>query len=50
MSNTSQQIVNKAWSFARVRRDDRLSYMAYAEQMAAALAQFSAVAAELKRV
>ena len=50
MSHTSQQIVNKAWSFAHVLRDGGLSYMAYTEQMAAALAQFSAVAAELKRV
>ena len=33
MSNTSQQIVNKAWSFAHVLRDDGLSYMAYTEQI-----------------
>lgn len=29
MSNASQQIVNKAWNFAHVLRDDGLSYMAY---------------------
>ena len=29
MSNATQQIVNKAWSFARVLRDNGLSYMAY---------------------
>jgi len=28
----SQQIVNKAWNFALVLRDDGLSYMAYTEQ------------------
>lgn len=33
MSNTSQQIVNKAWNFAHVLRDDGLSYMAYTEQI-----------------
>ncbi len=33
MSNASQQIVNKAWSFAHVLRDDGLSYMAYTEQI-----------------
>jgi hypothetical protein len=27
MSNTTQQIVNKAWNFAHVLRDDGLSYM-----------------------
>lgn len=26
MSNASQQIVNKAWNFAHVLRDDGLSY------------------------
>ncbi len=31
--NASQQIVNKAWSFAHVLRDDGLSYMAYTEQI-----------------
>lgn len=33
MSNPSQQIVNKAWNFAHVLRDDGLSYMAYTEQI-----------------
>ena len=33
MSNDSQQIVNKAWNFAHVLRDDGLSYMAYTEQI-----------------
>jgi type I restriction enzyme M protein len=33
MSNASQQIVNKAWNFAHVLRDDELSYMAYTEQI-----------------
>lgn len=32
MSN-SQQIVNKAWNFAHVLRDDGLSYMGYTEQI-----------------
>jgi type I restriction enzyme M protein len=32
-SNQSQQIVNKAWNFAHVLRDDGLSYMAYTEQI-----------------
>jgi type I restriction enzyme M protein len=32
-SNLSQQIVNKAWNFAHVLRDDGLSYMAYTEQI-----------------
>ena len=31
--NHSQQIVNKAWNFAHVLRDDGLSYMAYTEQI-----------------
>lgn len=31
-SNDTQQIVNKAWSFAHVLRDDGLSYIAYTEQ------------------
>lgn len=31
--NHSQQIVNKAWSYAHVLRDDGLSYMAYTEQI-----------------
>lgn len=30
-SNASQQIVNKAWNFAHVPRDDGLSYTAYTE-------------------
>jgi type I restriction enzyme M protein len=33
MSNASAQIVNKAWNFAHVLRDDGLSYMAYTEQI-----------------
>src|SRR6478752_2109783 len=33
MSNDTQQIVNKAWNFAHVLRDDGLSYMAYTEQI-----------------
>ena len=32
-TNQSQQIVNKAWNFAHVLRDDGLSYMAYTEQI-----------------
>ncbi len=31
--NHTQQIVNKAWSFAHLLRDDGLSYMAYTEQI-----------------
>jgi hypothetical protein len=37
MSTDSQQIVNKAWNFAHVLRDDGLSYMAYARQIASSL-------------
>lgn len=33
MHNRTQQIVNKAWSYAHVLRDDGLSYMAYTEQI-----------------
>ena len=33
MTNDTQQIVNKAWSYAHVLRDDGLSYMAYTEQI-----------------
>lgn len=33
MSNDTQQIVNKAWSYAHVLRDDGLSYMQYTEQI-----------------
>ena len=33
MSSDTQQIVNKAWNFAHVLRDDGLSYMAYTEQI-----------------
>ena len=33
MSTASQNIVNKAWNFAHVLRDDGLSYMAYTEQI-----------------
>ena len=32
-TNQSQQIVNKAWNFAHVLREDGLSYMAYTEQI-----------------
>lgn len=32
-NNPTQQIVNKAWNFAHVLRDDGLSYMAYTEQI-----------------
>ncbi len=31
--NHTRQIVNKAWSFAHLLRDDGLSYMAYTEQI-----------------
>ncbi len=31
--NDTQQIVNKAWNFAHVLRDDGLSYMGYTEQI-----------------
>ena len=33
MPNDTRQIVNKAWSFAHLLRDDGLSYMAYTEQI-----------------
>ncbi len=33
MPTHTQQIVNKAWSFAHLLRDDGLSYMAYTEQI-----------------
>jgi len=33
MSNPTSQIVNKAWNFAHVLRDDGLSYMGYTEQI-----------------
>lgn len=33
MPNDTQQIVNKAWNFAHLLRDDGLSYMAYTEQI-----------------
>jgi type I restriction enzyme M protein len=33
MPTDSQQIVNKAWNYAHVLRDDGLSYMAYTEQI-----------------
>ncbi len=33
MTNPTQQIVNKAWNFVHVLRDDGLSYMAYTEQI-----------------
>ena len=32
-ANLSQRIVNKAWSFAHVLRDEGLRYMAYTEQI-----------------
>jgi type I restriction enzyme M protein len=32
-SSDTQQIVNKAWNYAHVLRDDGLSYMAYVEQI-----------------
>jgi type I restriction enzyme M protein len=32
-NNDAQRIVNKAWSFAHVLRDEGLSYMAYTEQI-----------------
>ena len=32
-TNATTQIVNKAWNFAHVLRDDGLSYMAYTEQI-----------------
>lgn len=38
MTNDTQQIVNKAWNFAHVLRDDGLSYMAYTEQITFLLA------------
>jgi type I restriction enzyme M protein len=33
MATDTQQIVNKAWSFAHVLRDDGLSYLGYTEQI-----------------
>jgi hypothetical protein len=33
VNSASQQIVNKAWKFPHVLRDDGLSYMAYTEQI-----------------
>src|SRR3989337_2890752 len=33
VGNHTQQIVNKAWSYAHVLRDDGLSYLAYTEQI-----------------
>src|SRR5450755_4688083 len=33
MTTDTQQIVNKAWNYAHVLRDDGLSYMAYTEQI-----------------
>lgn len=33
MTNTSKQIIDKAWTFSHVLRDDGLSYMAYTEQI-----------------
>ena len=47
MTNPTQQIVNKAWNFAHVLRDDGLSYMAYTEQITFLL--FLKMADELTR-
>jgi type I restriction enzyme M protein len=47
MNNPTQQIVNKAWNFAHVLRDDGLSYMAYTEQITFLL--FLKMADELTR-
>ena len=47
MASDSQQIVNKAWNFAHVLRDDGLSYMAYTEQITFLL--FLKMADELTR-
>lgn len=33
MANDTKQVVDKAWSFAHILRDDGLSYMAYTEQI-----------------
>lgn len=33
MANDTKKIVDKAWNFAHVLRDDDLSYMAYTEQI-----------------
>ena len=53
MNTTTLQIVNRAWNFAHVLRDDRPSYMANIEQITfllfLKLAQFAAVATELKQ-
>lgn len=35
--NHTQQIVNRAWSYAHVLRDDGLSYMGYTEQITSLL-------------
>ena len=47
MSTATQNIVNKAWNFAHVLRDDGLSYMAYTEQITFLL--FLKMADELTR-
>ncbi len=47
MSTDTQNIVNKAWNFAHVLRDDGLSYMAYTEQITFLL--FLKMADELTR-
>ncbi|MDY0166300.1 MAG: N-6 DNA methylase [Thermoguttaceae bacterium] len=47
MSTDTQNIVNKAWNFANVLRDDGLSYMAYTEQITFLL--FLKMADELTR-
>ena len=47
MATETQQIVNKAWNFAHVLRDDGLSYMGYTEQITFLL--FLKMADELTR-
>ena len=47
MSTDSKQIVDRAWNFAHVLRDDGLSYMAYTEQITFLL--FLKMADELTR-
>jgi type I restriction enzyme M protein len=47
MSSDTQQIVNRAWNYAHVLRDDGLSYMAYTEQITFLL--FLKMADELTR-
>lgn len=47
MTTQSKQIVDKAWTFAHVLRDDGLSYMAYTEQITFLL--FLKMASEIAR-